>query len=240
MSFSNSEFTEIGGNLFHNSSRVSKDAVLGSGNVFGPLVVIVAGTRIGSNNFFDTGVVVGSPPEVRDLLGPKAMLDWVPDNPVEIGSENTFREYVTVNSGIDRATRLGDAGYFQYAVHIGHDSRIAHNVTLSNSVSVGGHSNIHSFVNIGMGASLHQKSSIGFGCMIGMNTSVRGAIRPFTTENGNPAKKIGLNWPKLDFFELTGAQAVSLDFESLPEETELELSPLFNLAWKSDLEFFLQ
>ena len=50
---------------------------------------------------------------------------------VKIGSNNTFREYVSVHRGTckqDKVTKIGDNNLFMAQAHVGHDCTIGNNL----------------------------------------------------------------------------------------------------------------
>src|SRR5437879_8460655 len=60
---------------------------------------------------------------------------------LEIGDENTFREFVTVNRSTtsEGKTRVGNRGNFLAYSHIGHDCTVGDGVIFSNNGTLGGH-----------------------------------------------------------------------------------------------------
>lgn len=112
-----------------------------------------------------------------------------------IGNNNTFTGLVTIDSGSDIDTIIGDNCYFMKHSHVGHDSIIGNNVTVSCGAKIGGHTVIGDGSNIGLNAVIHQKQTIAEGCMIGAQAMVTRKLvtEPFKTYAGNPAKLIGEN-----------------------------------------------
>jgi len=182
-------------NEIHSTAIIGKDVVLGKGNKIGAYCVITGNTIIGNNNVFESFSVIGSEPEHKAYFGK-------PNKGVFIGCDNIIREYVTINAGCERTTRLTNNCIMLRGSHLGHDVIVENNVTISCHVLVGGHSIIGSGANLGLGAILHQFSKIGCYSMIGMGTIVtkKSNIQCFGTYVGNPAKYIKENdYQKLKF-----------------------------------------
>src|SRR5207247_9638257 len=68
---------------------IEAGAVVGDRTVVGPHSVIKSGVTLGQGNRLSVGVVLGEEPQHRRFAGEGSF--------VQIGSGNTFREYVTVN-----------------------------------------------------------------------------------------------------------------------------------------------
>lgn len=188
-------YTSYGDNDIHPTAIIGKNVVMGKGNKIGAYCVIIGDTIIGNNNVFESFCTIGSEPEHKEYFGK-------PNKGVIIGCDNIIREYVTINSGCERTTRLTNNCIMLRGSHLGHDSVVENNVTISCNVLVGGHSIIGPGANLGLGAILHQFSKIGCYSMIGMGTIVtkKSNIQCFGTYVGNPAKYIKENdYQKLKF-----------------------------------------
>jgi UDP-N-acetylglucosamine acyltransferase len=70
---------------------IDRDVVIGEGTRIGSSVTILSGTRIGKNCNIFPGAVIGAIPQDLKFKGEYTT--------VEIGDNNTIREYVTVNRG---------------------------------------------------------------------------------------------------------------------------------------------
>ena len=79
--------------------------------------------------------------------------------------------------------------------HVGHDSLISDNVTISSGAIIGGHTIIMRHANIGLGAVTHQKTVIGTCAMLGANSFVskKKHIAPGNIYAGVPAKFLKRN-----------------------------------------------
>lgn len=221
-------------NKIHPTAIVDSKAKLGDGNVIGPGAVVTADVEMGNNNWIGPYAVVGTPPEMQ---GARLEAFWEAEAPqfegVRIGSSNVIREFVTMHSGFNEVTYLGDSNLLLRASHVGHDAAIASHVTISCSVLIGGHTVIWPYANVGLGAQVHQRKIIGTGAMVGMGATVVKDVEDFATVVGNPAKQIGLN---LRLLSNLGADEAGADafIASIPI-SEGPLSSLY-LEWVDVLD----
>lgn len=231
--------TDKHGNRFHATALIGEDTRFGSRNVVGPFSVIGGlgcSVRIGDDNSFGVGCVIGSPAESASGYPGSAHLDfeeWSKSNPkvvkgVIVGSKCVIRDRVTVHAGIDESTLIGDLNYVHSNCHIDHDYRSGTGVVLAPNVVVGGRVTLRDFCQIGLGACVHQGSLVGELAMVGMNSTVKGAVRPLTLVFGSPARYQGLNRVRLqrlgvDENVITGIETI-LEKSSLStnEQTQLK------------------
>lgn len=102
---------------------------------------------------------------------------------------------VTIDSGVEKITTIGENCYLMKHSHVGHDAQLGDNVTLSCGAKVGGHSIIGNTTNIGLNAVIHQKVTVPEGCMIGASGFVgkKSILKPFHKYAGVPVKELGTN-----------------------------------------------
>lgn len=102
---------------------------------------------------------------------------------------------VTIDSGVERITTIGENCYLMKHSHVGHDAQLKDNVTLSCGAKIGGHSIIENNTNIGLNAVVHQKVTVPEGCMIGASGFVgkKSILKPFHKYAGVPVKELGTN-----------------------------------------------
>lgn len=175
-------------NVIHQTSFVDPAVHLGEGNYIGPHCIIRGNVVIGNHNRFEAFCSIGLPGEYRgkESLGT-----------VVIGDDNVIREFVTIHSALEGedATVVGSACYLMTKSHIGHDTLLENDVTVSSLSIVGGHSRIMKGANLGLGSILHQRSVIGSYCLIGMGAVVTKKLDcvPGGIYVGNPAKYLKVN-----------------------------------------------
>jgi len=175
-------------NKIHPTAIIGDNVFLGSNNIIDAYAVIDGNTIIGDNNHLFPHCSIGTDPEHKSFYGSE-------NQGVNIKNDNVIREFVTINAGCYRPTRLGNGIWMLRGSHAGHDTIIRDNCTISCNALIGGHSFIGNHSNLGLGAILHQFSVIGGGSMLGMGTVVtkQSKIEPFYTYVGNPARCLKQN-----------------------------------------------
>lgn len=192
-------------NFIHPTAIIDTNVKLGTGNYVGPFCYITGNTVIGNNNRFEAYCSVGTRPEHRDYFDR--------DGETRIGDNNTFREFITINSGTIRATVVGSNVIMLRNSHIGHDSIVEDGVNFSCNALVGGHSYVMEGANFGLGSICHQFSKIGAYAMIGMGAIItkKSAIEPCKTYVGNPAKLLKINEHALKKYGIDSARMQELE-----------------------------
>jgi UDP-N-acetylglucosamine acyltransferase len=203
--------------------------IVENGNVYSSFAVIYEGTKIGLDNWVGPFAVIGSPAEHRgqELTGPGAEISRKQFG-VVIGDRNTIREHVTVQSGIESATQIGNDCYIMSKAHIPHDALLRSHVTVSSSATIGGHSIIGEKSNIGLNATIHQRSVIGFGAMVGMSSIVKKAVPPFALGYGSPYRLTSANDHVLAQLGWNSAicEQINLSYKTRIKEILFELDEL--------------
>lgn len=102
---------------------------------------------------------------------------------------------VTVDTGVNSPTIIGESCYLMKHSHIGHDAVLGDNVTISCGAKIGGHSHIGDGTNVGLNAVVHQKVNVPAGCMVGASAFIgkKTELNPNRKYAGVPAKDIGPN-----------------------------------------------
>ncbi|MFO0387610.1 MAG: hypothetical protein ACK505_12585 [Flavobacteriales bacterium] len=135
---------------------------IGNNTYIHPTAVIFDNVTIGDDCYIGPFCIIGGPPE-------HAAIDPLKDagKGVMIGSGCRLYGHNTVDSGMTLNTIIGNRCILMKGAHVGHDSFIYHDVTLSCGARIGGHSTIFSYCNIGLNATLHQFTSLNYGTMVG-------------------------------------------------------------------------
>lgn len=213
-------------NVFHVSSIVGADVIIGENNYVGPNVVIYDGVKIGDGNWIGPGAVIGSPPEHRSF--PINALNLNPGS-VTIGHGNVIREHVAIQAPTTGVTHVGNNSYLMHGVHIAHDNLIGSNVTIAPGTVLAGHVTIGDYSTIGIGVAVLQRVSIGGFSMVGMNSTVTKNIPPASLVVGTPARKTKLNLLGLE------RAGLSLDSDVLELLNSEECVKLSNFPSTPDL-----
>ena len=185
-------------NNIHPTAVIGPQVTFGTGNIVGPFCVIQGPVKIGDNNYFAAHVSVGGAAEVHGSQYPPSWAEESTEGGIVIGSDNIFKEFLTINQGWADQTRVGDRCMLMAKAHLGHDAQIANDVTISCAVQVGGHTRIAEFATVGLGTVIHQRLFIGAGSMVGMGSAVTKNVAPFAVAVGSPAKTNRLNTYRLD------------------------------------------
>lgn len=180
---------EIGGNVTIGPfSIVSADVSIGDNTWIGPHVVISGRTRIGRNNRIYQFSSIGEAPQHLGYGGEDTM--------VEIGDDNTVREYTTINRGTvggGGVTRIGNHNFLMAYVHIAHDCAIGSNTIFANCASLAGHVTVGDFAVLGGFTLVHQFCRIGAHSITGIGCVCLQDVPPFTVAAGNRAEPHGIN-----------------------------------------------
>tara|TARA_A100000164_G_scaffold342714_1_gene340436 strand:+ start:427 stop:1212 length:786 start_codon:yes stop_codon:yes gene_type:complete len=178
--------------MIHPSAVISKNATIHQTSNIGPFCVIGAGVNIGKNNNLISHVSITGRTLIKDnnIFYPFCSIGSDPQDLkynneksfIKIGSNNKFRENVTVNPGTSGGglnTLISDNCLFMVGSHIAHDCIIKSNVILANNATLAGHVEIDNNAIIGGNSAIHQFVRIGKFAMIGGMSGVEKDIIPY-------------------------------------------------------------
>ena len=189
----------------HATAIVDPGAELGAGTVVGPYCIVEAGVvlgpdcwlqhhvtlcgpmRAGARNKFYAYCSIGQQTQDLKYRGEPTYL--------EIGDENSFREFVTVNRSTtaEGKTRVGSCGNFLAYSHIGHDCTVGDAVVFSNNGTLAGHVQVGDGAIMGGLTAVHQFCRIGRYAITGGCSKIVQDVPPFMIADGNPAEIRGIN-----------------------------------------------
>ena len=194
-------------NIIHPTAVISPEVKLGDHIVIGAYAVIegevslgnhveigthatVCGwTTIGDGNRIFPYAAIGSDPQDKKYKrGDKTCL--------QIGDNNVFREFVTMNRGTTEGgglTKIGDRNLFMAYAHVAHDCIVGNDNVFANVATLAGHVTVENRVIIGGLAAVHQFVRLGEMGMIGGCSRVTQDVPPYSLCNGNPALIYGVN-----------------------------------------------
>ena len=167
---------------------IGPDVEIGAGCVIGPHAVIKGHTRIGAHNRIFQFVSLGEAPQDKKYAGEPTRL--------EIGDNNTIREFCTLNTGTAQdagVTRVGNDNWIMAYVHIAHDCQIGNHTIFANNAQLAGHVHIGDHAILGGYTGVHQFCRVGAHVITGIGTHVLKDVPPFITASGSPAKPYGIN-----------------------------------------------
>ena len=192
--------------MIHNSSIIEKEAKIGRNVKVGPFcyvgsqVQISDGVELISNVHIEGNTKIGKGTKIFPFASigtqPQDLKYKGESSSLEIGENNTIREYVTINPGTEgggRKTIIGNNCLLMISSHIAHDCNIGNDVVIANNVPLGGHVTIEDSVVIGGNSAVQQFTRIGRLAMIGGMTGVLKDVIPFGLSFGNRNYLRGIN-----------------------------------------------
>ena len=214
--------------IIDSNAKISKNVSIGAYSVIGPNVQIGEGTVvqshvnitgntiIGVNNKIYPFVSIGNDPQDLKFKGEKNFL--------EIGDNNSIREYVTINPGTEGGggkTKVGNNCLFMVSSHIAHDCIVGDHVILANNVPLGGHAHVDDHAIIGGNSAVQQFTRVGKFAMIGGMCGVVRDVIPYGIAHGNRSILQGLN-------------LIGLRRKNFPNKEILSLSEAYKIIFKDE------
>lgn len=172
---------------------IGPDVVLGEDCELVSHVVLDGHLTIGNRNRIFSFACLGIAPQDLKYGGEPTRL--------EIGDDNTIREYVTISRGTaggGGVTHIGNGCLIMAYTHIGHDSSIGNGCILANSATLAGHVTVEDYAVVGALCPVHQFCRIGRYAYIGGGTTITQNVLPYSLtciERNNHAyglNKVGL------------------------------------------------
>ena len=182
------------------SAELDSSVEVGPYSVIGANVKIDAGTRvaghviingpttIGKNNQIFQYSSLGEAPQDKKYKGEPTLL--------EIGDNNTIREFCTFNRGTVQdkgTTKIGNDNWIMAYVHIAHDCQIGSHTIFANNSSLAGHVDIDDYAILGGFTLIHQFCKVGSHVITAVGSVVFKDIPPYVTAAGYDAKPHGIN-----------------------------------------------
>ena len=196
--------------------HLGKNVILGSDNILFANVTISGHTTIGTGNKIYAYAVLGTEPQDLKFKGEPTHL--------RIGSNNTIREFVTINCSnqLEEDTVVGDNNLLMEYVHIAHNCQIGSGCVIANVVQCGGHIHIGDFATVGGLTAIHQFVHIGTYAFVGGASAVKKDIVPYSRGQGNPYKTVGLN-------------SIGLMRKGFSTQTLAAIKEIYNIFYRSGL-----
>jgi len=186
--------------IIHKNAKISNSADIGPYVVIGPNVEIRNKVKIHSHVNISGNTIIGEGTNIFPFASigndPQDLKFKGENTKLEIGKNNTIREYVTINPGTEGGgglTKIGDNCLFMISSHVAHDCNVGNNVIIANNVPLGGHVAIEDNVVIGGNSAVQQFTRIGKLAMIGGMTGVLHDVIPYGLSIGNRNYLQGLN-----------------------------------------------
>ena len=154
---------------------VADDVELGEGCVLHSHAVVSGPSRYGAGNIFFPFSAIGLAPQDLKYSGEPTRL--------EVGAQNTFREYVTVSRGTvggGGVTTIGSHNLFMAYSHVAHDCHVADHTIFVNGATLAGHVTVEDYATLGAFCPVHQFCRIGRYAYIPASTVVPQDVLPFS------------------------------------------------------------
>jgi UDP-N-acetylglucosamine acyltransferase len=220
--------------MIHPTAVIHSGARLGEGCQIGPYCVIGEHVVLGPNCILHSHVVIdghttlGSGNKIYPFasIGLNSQdLKWKGGlTRTDIGDENTFREYVTINAGTGEgeATVVGSHNHILAYCHIAHNVELGNRVIMSNVATLAGHVKVGDHAVIGGLAAVHQFCRIGRMAIVGGCSKVVQDVPPFMLADGNPAVTRTIN-------------KVGLERNQISEEAQGALKQAYKILFREGL-----
>ncbi|MFI4980770.1 MAG: acyl-ACP--UDP-N-acetylglucosamine O-acyltransferase [Nevskiales bacterium] len=191
----------------HPTAVIDPQAELHASVEVGPYTVIGPGVSIGEDSWIGPHVVLQGPMSLgrRNRVFQFASLGEVSQDKtakkdeatrVEIGDDNTIREYVTIQRGTLKEkglTRIGNDNWIMAYCHIAHDCIIDDHTIFANGTTLAGHVHVEDYVVFGGATLIHQYCRIGAHSFSAGGAGITRDVPPFLVVQGNPAAPRGIN-----------------------------------------------
>ncbi|MBU1628629.1 MAG: acyl-ACP--UDP-N-acetylglucosamine O-acyltransferase, partial [Gammaproteobacteria bacterium] len=144
---------------------------------------------------------------------------------LEIGDQNVFREFCTINRGNaqdEGITKIGNDNLFMAYVHVAHDCQIANHTVFANNASLAGHVRVDDYVLLSGFSGVHQFCHLFPHSFLASNALVVRDVPPYIRVAGIYAKPFGLN-------------TVGLTRHGFSAETLLNLKRAYRIIYRQNL-----
>lgn len=219
----------------HPSAFVAPSAIIGEGSHIGPCAVVeenvVIGkdcridafasikrfTRMGDGNVIHSYAMVGEIPQDLKFAGEESRL--------EIGDNNTIREFTTLHRGTaggGGSTKIGSHNLLMAYTHVAHDCLLGSHIVMSNGATLGGHVTVQDHAIIGGLSAVHQFSRLGRHSFVGGMTGISRDLPPYMLAIGERA---GIHGPNIVGLRRMGASSAAIT----------AIRNVFRLIWLSGM-----
>lgn len=182
------------------SAELDSSVEIGPYSIVGANVKIDAGTRVAGHVIINGPTVIGKNNHIFQYssLGEAPQDKKYNDEPtlLEIGDNNTIREFCTFNRGTIQdkgTTKIGSDNWIMAYVHIAHDCQIGNHTIFANNTSLAGHVDIDDYAILGGFTLIHQFCKVGSHVITAVGSVVFKDIPPYVTAAGYDAKPHGIN-----------------------------------------------
>lgn len=222
----------MSGVTIHPTALVDPGAELGAGATIGPYCIVGAGVVLGAECWLQNHVTLNGPTKAGARnkffaycsIGQQTQDLKYAGEPtyLEIGDDNVFREFVTVNRSTtaESKTRIGSRGNFLAYSHIAHDCVVGDAVVFSNNGTLAGHVQVGDNVIMGGLTAVHQFCRLGRLAITGGCSKIVQDVPPYMIADGNPA-------------EIRGINLIGLERNGFTSESVKSIKEAFRLLYRS-------
>ena len=196
---------------------IGEGVQVGENTKIGSHVVLLGPTTIGKENQIFQFASLGAAPQDKKYAGEPTTL--------EVGDNNTIREFCTFNRGTvqdEGVTKIGNDNWIMAYVHIAHDCSIGNHTIMANNSSLAGHVDIHDYAILGGFTLIHQFCKVGAHVITAVNSVVFKDIPPYVTASGYDANPHGIN-------------AEGLKRRGFSTETILQIKRAYKVLYRNSL-----
>jgi UDP-N-acetylglucosamine acyltransferase len=186
---------------------------MGAGCVVGPHVYLTGVAKIGADNRFHAGCVIGDAPQDLKYKGEPTRL--------VIGDRNVFREHVTVSCSTtaEHATEVGSDNFIMAGAHIAHNCVVGNHVVMTNASMLGGHVTVQDRAFISGTCLVHQFCRVGTLAIMQGGSAISKDLPPYTVARGDN--------------RICGLNVVGLRRSGFSAADRMELKKLYRLLFRS-------
>ena len=221
--------------MIHPTALIHESAVIGENVSIGPWTIIGANVVIGAHSHIASHVVINGPTTLGThtkifqfaSIGedPQDLKFHGEETRLEVGDNNTFREFTTVHRGTGAGggvTRIGNHNLFMAYVHIAHDCIVGDHNIFANNASLSGHVMIEDYVTMSGFSAVRQFTRVGVYSFVAGGSMVVKDVLPYLLVSGDPAEPYGLN-------------AIGLQRNGFSAHTMLMLRKAYKLIFRRNL-----
>lgn len=198
---------------------IGPNTSIGAGTVLDSHVNIPGWTTVGDRCRFFSHSSVGTDPQDLKYKGEPTFL--------QIGNDNVFREFVSLNRGTRGGrgiTTIGNNNFLMAYSHVAHDCEVGNFVIMANAATLAGHVSVGDHATVGAFSAVHQFCRVGPHAFIGGFSVITRDALPFikTVGERNQAKIYGIN-------------TIGLQRKGFSEECIGELKQFYRICFRSKL-----
>jgi UDP-N-acetylglucosamine acyltransferase len=217
--------------VIDDSCEISAEAHIGPYCVIGPGVRIGTGTRLDSHVTIQGWTTIGERCRFYSHISagtdPQDLKYKSEATYLQIGDDNVFREFVSLNRGTRGGhgiTVIGNNNFLMAYSHVAHDCEVGNHVIMANAATLAGHVNVGDHATVGAFSAVHQFCRVGPHAFIGGFSVITRDALPFIKTVGvrNQAKIYGIN-------------TIGLQRKGFSDQCIAELKQFYRICFRSKL-----